>query len=81
MPHDRNGNLIQVGDMVMIPCKIKEVHLTEDYCNVNLETKEEMYPTRDPSHFSLNSKQVVKPFLNEHGELVIHSPLTGSGVK
>lgn len=36
--HDRNGQALQVGDKVTIEAVITELHPTEDYCNVTLET-------------------------------------------
>jgi hypothetical protein len=74
MPHDRNGNILSVGDIVMVPCRVKAIHLTADYCNVDLETTERMHPLPQPSAFSLNSKQVVKPWPNERGDHVVFSP-------
>lgn len=61
MPHDKRGTELKVGDTVMVPCKIKAIHLTEDYCNVDLETKEGMPPSMNKNTFSLNSKQTIKP--------------------
>lgn len=60
MPHDRDGRLLNVGDHVLVPCNIKEIHITEEYCNVNLETSQPMYPGTHKSSLCLNSKQVVK---------------------
>lgn len=62
MPHDKRGTELQVGDTVMVPCLIKAIHLTEDYCNVDLETKLTMppdYGARTP--LTLNSRQTIKP--------------------
>ena len=73
MPHDRNGNIVQVGDTVMVPCLIKAVHLTEDFCNVDLETKHCMYPTDRPTVLTLNSKQTVKPWPNERGDHIVYA--------
>lgn len=60
MPHDRDGRLLSVGDTVNVPCRIKEIHNTEEYCNVTLETSQPMYPGNDRSSVVLNAKQVVK---------------------
>lgn len=66
MPHDRNGKVLQVGDLVMVPCQIKEIHLTEEFCNVTLATSLPMYPSQAPSTLTLNSRQVeVKSRLSD----------------
>jgi hypothetical protein len=61
MPHDKRGTELQVGDIVMVPCRIKAIHLTEDYCNVDLETQLTMPPSHAKSQLSLNSRQTIKP--------------------
>lgn len=61
MPHDKRGEELKVGDVVMVPCLVKAIHLTEDYCNVDLETKLTMPPLDQPSRFTLNSRQTIKP--------------------
>ena len=61
MPHDKRGTELQVGDTVMVPCVVKAIHLTEDYCNVDLVTKLEMPPLRSVQSFTLNSRQTIKP--------------------
>lgn len=33
--HDRLGRELKVGDIVMIPMRITELHPTEEYCNVS----------------------------------------------
>lgn len=60
MPHDKNGKLLKAGDAVLVPCVVKEVHAGEEYCNVQLETQEPMYPGEYKSGITLNAKQVVK---------------------
>lgn len=61
MPHDKRGTEIQVGDVVMVPCVVKAIHLTADYCNVDVETKEGMPPTLETVRLTLNSRQTIKP--------------------
>ncbi len=61
MPHDKRGTELHVGDTVMVPCLIKAIHLTENYCNVDLETKIEMPPSSDRTRLTLNSRQTIKP--------------------
>lgn len=58
MPHDRIGQKIEVGDHVMVPCVVKEVHPTDDFCNLTLETLEPMYPAGTPNTIVLNTKMV-----------------------
>lgn len=60
MPHDRNGKILEVGDIVNIPCKIKQIHLAEDYCNYDLEY---LYPFIDGQRqltSFVNTKQLEK---------------------
>ena len=61
MPHDKRGEELKVGDTVMVPCRVKAIHLTEDYCNVDLETKLPMPPTGTVQALTLNSRQTIKP--------------------
>jgi len=61
MPHDNRGEELQVGDTVMVPCRVKAIHLTENYCNVDLETKIEMHPSGGTVALTLNSRQTLKP--------------------
>jgi hypothetical protein len=61
MPHDKRGTELVVGDTVMVPCRVKAIHLTEDYCNVDLETKITMPPMGKSTAITLNSRQTIKP--------------------
>lgn len=36
--HDAKGRPLKAGDLVLVPCRVKETNATEDYCNVTLET-------------------------------------------
>lgn len=60
MPHDIDGNELKVGDIVYIPVKIKTIELTENYCNVTVETQHRMPPLDSVTTIVLNSKQVMK---------------------
>lgn len=60
MPHDAEGNLLQVGDIVNLPCKIKEIYMTEEYCNCSLEMVCPMYPTNRKDSVTVNTRQVKK---------------------
>ena len=39
MPHDKKGNELRAGDTVLVRCKVKAVHLTEEFCNVDLSVR------------------------------------------
>lgn len=60
MPHDKNGVLLQVGDRVIIPAVVKSITMSEEFCNVTLETVEPMFPSDRHDTVTLNAKQVVK---------------------
>lgn len=60
MPHDMNGNELKVGSGVLVPCQVKGIHLTEDYCNIDIETNIAMHPSDNRTRLTLNSRQVVK---------------------
>lgn len=60
MPHDKNGQLLQVGDVVNLLCKVKHINTENEYCNLSLETVEPMYPGDYKTAISVNSKQVIK---------------------
>lgn len=60
MPHTRDGLLVNVGDVLYLPCKVKSVQTGEEFCNVDVETLYPMPPYDHPSNFSaLNTKQFV----------------------
>src|SRR4051812_22251084 len=61
MPHDKRGTEVRVSDIVMAPCRVKAIHLTEDFCNVDIETQIAMPPLGTVSSFTLNSRQTIKP--------------------
>lgn len=60
MPHDRNGAVVRKGDQVLVFCTVKEVQAGDEYCNVQLETVEPMYPGEYKTGITLNAKQVVR---------------------
>lgn len=60
MPHDKNGELLAVGDLVMIPARVTAIHATEDYCNCELELIERMPPDNTVDTKSCNTRQVIK---------------------
>ncbi len=58
MPHDRKGNLVNIGDTVSIICIVKSITAGEEYCNLTVVTKDPMPPYTDGYTLSLNTKQV-----------------------
>ncbi len=72
MPHDKNGQVIQAGDEVIVRCKVKEVQPGEEYCNATLEAVETMPPSGSVSTIVLNTKQCEKvdatPAVSDQGD-------------
>ena len=61
MPHDAKSNLLKVGDKVVIPGTITQIHMTEEYCNCTVELDYPMPPYTDKQVISsINTKQVEK---------------------
>lgn len=60
MPHDKNGELLKVGDKVTVECEITAVQTGEEYCNLSVKTVEPMHPSKDSTSLTLNAKQVIK---------------------
>lgn len=60
MPHDKNGKLLQVNDIVYIPAQVKSITTNLEYCNLSVETTEVMFPGEQKSTITLNAKQVIK---------------------
>lgn len=58
MPHDRQGNTLKEGDIVMLPVKVKSLAVGEDYCNVTVETLHPMFPGDRHDAFTLNTRQL-----------------------
>jgi hypothetical protein len=50
--HDAKGRELKIGDTVLIPAKVKEVHVTEDYCDVSLESRFRRRPDGFKEHFN-----------------------------
>jgi hypothetical protein len=74
--HDAKGRELKVGDRVMVPCEVKGVYSTPDFCNVTLEG----LATMPPSHTSkitvtANTKQVLRA--NPGDDLVFELVLDG----
>ena len=60
MPHDIKGDILKVGDIVNLQCKVKEIHNTEEFCNATLETILPMFPGEHKTVVTINTKQVKK---------------------
>lgn len=60
--HDAFGRELKVGDHVMVPMTVKALHLTADYCNVELDG----VATMPPAHSSrvtlsaVNTQQILR---------------------
>ncbi len=59
MPHDRNNQPLQIGDLVNVPCRVAAVARGEDYCNLVLLTLEPCRPGTHQTVLDVNSRQVV----------------------
>ncbi len=59
MPHDHDGHLVSVGDIIHIPCVVKSITSDEGYCNLTVETKYTMPPeNKYTDTYTLNASQV-----------------------
>lgn len=77
---DAKGRELKVGDTVMIPCKIKQIHASEDFCNVDLESIATMPGNDMKSGFSaINTRQVLRA--NPEDSLSYTVTLAGAATK
>ena len=61
MPHDKFGQLLEVGDEVIVRGRVSEITTGSEFCNVRVETLEKMHTTRETGEtLWLNAKQVEK---------------------
>jgi hypothetical protein len=60
MPHDKNGNLLEVGDEVIVRYKITAIQTGDDYCNVSATSVLGRKPDGQPEYFSGNAAVVEK---------------------
>lgn len=59
--HDARGKELKVGDVVLIPCVIKELNPTEDYCNVSVVSQIGRRPDGMKEHISaINTGVLIK---------------------
>lgn len=59
MPHDKNGKEVFPGDLIFVPARVISVSPGNDYCNLNLETVEKMFPSDTTNTMTLNTRQVI----------------------
>lgn len=61
MPHDKNGNKLEVGDKVTVEFEITGISPSETMCNLNLKTTIPMDEgDYCPTMSNINSKQTEK---------------------
>lgn len=61
MPHDAKGQEIAVSDIVLMPFRVKKVHLSEDHCNVDLESLWGMPPDESKTSLqAVNTRQTIR---------------------
>ncbi len=58
MPHDRNGDEIQEGDIVMLECVVDKVYPQADFCNVTLKSVAARKPDGIQETFTCNAAVV-----------------------
>lgn len=65
MPHDANGQLLEVGDSVILRGKVKSIDSEQPtYCNIQLQTNKGMEPNQDGDGggqtYALSARMVEK---------------------
>ena len=65
--HDALMRSLKVGDRVLIPAVVKEIHATEDYCNVVLESSMKRRPDRQRDTIAAINSGVI--FRQNHGDV------------
>lgn len=61
MPHDARGNLLEIGDQVVVRFTVKQLMVAEDYCNVYLEPVIGMPPDGSQACWcTVNTRQTEK---------------------
>lgn len=56
---DKDGQVVEVGDLVDVRARVASVAVDDRYGNVSLETVEIMPPTGNTTALTLNSRQVT----------------------
>jgi hypothetical protein len=66
MPHDKNGQLLEVGDEVLVRAKVEEIWPGATTCNMRVRTVEKMTPDHSAGDaITLNANQVEKVAVQE----------------
>ncbi len=73
MPRDANGKLIDVGDEILLRCKVVRVYEQEDYGNLDVRTVRLMPPWTEGTPLSLNTVQVEKVHDDGTGGPALHT--------
>jgi len=61
MPHDVKGNLLKVGDEVLLRAVVEEISTGIEFCNCKIKTFYPMYPSDKHDSFSaINTRQLEK---------------------
>lgn len=70
--HDAKGRELNVGDTVMIPCKITSLAQTPDFCNVNLETLGGRAPDGIVNSIGyINTKQIYRANPGDDTQIIV----------
>lgn len=72
--HDRNGTPLAKGDKVLIEATITELHPTEDYCNVSLETVYGRKPDGQKETISALNTAVLEKWEDDEEETENETP-------
>lgn len=56
--HDKSGKPLKIGDLVMVPCRVKDVSPDNEFCNITVETEYAMPGNGTKNVVVLNTKQV-----------------------
>ena len=69
MPHIKTGEMLHVGDKVIVEFVVKDIYQTDDYCNANLQFVEPFYPELNRfDHITVNAKMIAA--VTDHSEEV-----------
>lgn len=60
MPHDANGNLLKVGDEVVLRAVVEDVQAHAEWCNCSIRTIHPMYPSDRKDLYTLSTRQLEK---------------------
>ena len=79
MPHDCKNATLEKGDIVLIPCRVVQVHSGEDFCNTELETLLGRRPDGAKEKiYAINTGVIIRvdPGSESHNALVAAHVLT-----